>query len=104
MSNFKQEAANVISWALDKGILSSSTALLQHGKMVEEVYELKHAITTKDKAAIADELGDVLVTAVIQAQMWGLDATQCLTEAVTKITKRDGQLIDGVFVKSEDLV
>ena len=104
MSTFKQEAAKVIFWALDKGILNRSTALVQHGKMVEEVYELKHAITKKDKASVADELGDVLVTAIIQAQMWGLDATQCLADAVAKITKRDGQLIDGVFVKSEDLV
>lgn len=104
MSTFEQEAAKVISWALDKGILSGSTALRQHGKMVEEVYELKHAINKKEKVLVSDELGDVLVTTIVQAQMWGLDVTRCLADAVAKITKRDGQLIDGVFVKSEDLV
>lgn len=99
MSTFKQESEKVVAWALDKGILNKSTALLQNGKMVEEVYELKHAIIMKDKEAVADELGDVLVTAVIQAQMWGLDVTECLRKAVTKITKRKGAMKEGVFVK-----
>ena len=98
---FIVQCNEVLRWALDKGIFNKSTALLQHGKMVEEVYELKHAITTKDRDAVEDELGDVLVTAVIQAQFWGLDPVHCLTRAVSKITARDGEMKDGLYVKTE---
>ena len=101
VQSFTNAANKVIYWALDKGIFNKSTALLQNGKMVEEVYELKHAITTKDRDAVEDELGDVLVTAIVQAQFWGLDPVHCLTRAVEKITARDGEMKDGLYVKTK---
>ncbi len=98
---FIVQSNEVLSWAAAKGIFNQSTALIQHGKMVEEVYELKHAITTKDRDAVEDELGDVLVTAIVQAQFWGLDPVHCLTRAVEKITARDGEMKDGLYVKAK---
>ena len=101
VQSFTNAANKVIYWALDKGIFNKSTALLQNGKMVEEVYELKHAITMQDRDAVEDELGDVLVTAIVQAQFWGLDPTTCLSKAVEKITARDGEMKDGLYVKTK---
>tara|TARA_R110002096_G_scaffold430713_1_gene644973 strand:+ start:521 stop:874 length:354 start_codon:yes stop_codon:yes gene_type:complete len=98
---FITQCKEVLRWAGDKGIFNNSTALLQNGKMVEEVYELKHAITMKDRDAVEDELGDVLVTAIVQAQFWGLDPVHCLTRAVEKITARDGEMKDGLYVKTK---
>jgi len=99
--SFTNAANKVLYWALDKGIFNKSTALLQHGKMVEEVYELKYAISTNDRDSVEDELGDVLVTAIVQAQFWGLDPTTCLSKAVAKIAARDGEMRDGLYVKTK---
>ena len=48
---------------------------------------LKHAI------------GDIIVTLIIQAQMWGLSATDCLTEVYKEISQRKGMMVNGKFVK-----
>lgn len=91
----------VINWAEDKGILSDATPFSQFFKTREEIEELWTEIEKGNKAKIEDELGDVLVTLIIQAEMWGLSATDCLMKAYAKISQRKGKMIDGVFVKDE---
>jgi NTP pyrophosphatase (non-canonical NTP hydrolase) len=54
-----------------------------------------------DVDRVRDEMGDVLVTLAIQANLWGLSLTECLDEAYNKINVRTGHMIDGVFVKDE---
>ena len=45
------------------------------------------------------EMGDVLVTLIINADLHGIDIEDCLYEALQKITKRKGKMVDGAFVK-----
>jgi NTP pyrophosphatase (non-canonical NTP hydrolase) len=91
----------VVDWAHDKGIFDNSTPIAQMGKMKEEVEELDEEVLLNDKSLIRikGELGDVLVTAIIQAHFHGLSLADCLQQAHDKITKRKGKLVDGVFVK-----
>ena len=91
----------VINWAEEKGILTHATPFTQFGKTREEIEELWKEIEAGNKSAIEDELGDVLVTLVIQAEMWGLSATDCLMKAYAKISQRKGKMENGVFVKEE---
>ena len=97
METLEQE---VIEWAEQKGIFDMSTNVDQMKKMLEEVEELDYEVHYYDSLAnIQGELGDVLVCAVIQAKFHGLSLSGCLNQAVDKITKRTGQMKNGVFVK-----
>ena len=91
----------VVEWAHDKGIFDNSGPIAQISKMKEEVEELDEELFFIDKSLIRieGELGDVLVTVIIQAHFHGLSLADCLQQAHDKITKRKGKLVDGVFVK-----
>jgi len=91
----------VVEWAHDKGIFDNSGPIAQMSKMKEEVEELDEEVLLNDKSLIRikGELGDVLVTAIIQAHFHGLSLADCLQQAHDKISKRKGKLVDGVFVK-----
>ena len=67
----------IVAWADDRKIFEQSTASLQFSKTLEEVNELYDGIQEGDVDEIADAIGDVMVTLIIQAQMWGLSATDC---------------------------
>jgi len=91
----------VVRWAKQKGIFDESSAASQMDKMYEEVEELDEEVRDiiQDREAIKNELGDVLVTCVIQANFRGLHLQTCLEAALNKITKRTGRMINGQFVK-----
>ncbi len=89
----------VIEWASEKGILEKSNPKAQLTKTLEEVDELVEAINDDNKAEVEDAIGDVIVTLIIQAELWGLSATDCLETAYNIIAKRTGKMVDGVFVK-----
>ena len=91
----------VLQWAWEKGILDNSAPLRQHVKTQEEVNELLDAISKDDKAEIADAIGDIAVTIIIQAELNELDFTECLRGAYDVIAKRRGKMVDGIFVKDE---
>ncbi len=101
---FEELEESVIQWAFTKGILgdySMDRRLAQLSKFEEEASEFMHEVESENPHAIRDELGDVLVTLIIQANLWGLSLSECLEEAYEKISARSGQMIDGVFVKDE---
>jgi NTP pyrophosphatase (non-canonical NTP hydrolase) len=109
----------IIDWAKEKGILEKATPITQFSKTVEEVEELNAALLAQSegletfinakgkrvdtKEEIADSVGDITVTLIIQCEMQGLDFKECLIGAYNIISKRNGKMIDGIFVKSEDL-
>ena len=57
-------------------------------KLEEEIAELREALAQEDKAQIADELGDILFTAVNLARKLGLDAEAGLRHANAKFERR----------------
>ena len=89
----------IVAWADDRRIFEQSTASLQFSKTLEEVNELYDGIQEGDVDEIADAIGDVMVTLIIQAQMWGLSATDCLTGVYKEISQRKGMMVNGKFVK-----
>lgn len=117
MKKYEDLEALVLLWAKEKGILDNATPLAQADKTLEEVNELIEAceaqskgldsfinskgnlVHTKDE--LSDALGDILVTLIIGAELQGLKLEDCLESAYNVISKRQGKMIDGKFVKNE---
>ena len=99
MMDYNQLEALVIEWADNKGILNNGTPPAQANKTMEECQELVDAIQNDNRDEIADALGDILVTIIIQAKMQNMSLVECLEGAYNVITKRTGKMVDGQFVK-----
>ena len=54
------------------------------------------------KNNIMDAVGDIYVTLVMQAGVWGLEMEECVEYAYTQIKDRKGKMVEGVFVKEEE--
>lgn len=99
MKKYNELEALVIAWATQKGILEKGNPYIQNRKTFEEVDELETAIVEKNRDEIIDALGDILVTIIIQAEMQGLSLVECLESAYNVISKRNGKMINGTFIK-----
>jgi hypothetical protein len=102
----------VEQWAKDKGIDKAESWKPQFKKIVEEVMEYKEELKKFDNVKGEEyswcydemvEMGDILITLIIMAQQRGYEIRDCLIHAYLKIKDRQGEVIDGSFVKSEDI-
>ena len=93
---------DVIRWAEARGIIENSDSKTQLLKAVSELGELADAIIKRDRPAIVDGIGDVLVCLIVVGALEDLDLTRCLESAYEQIKDRKGYLNkNGVFVKNE---
>lgn len=99
MMDYNQLENLVIEWAQNKGILEKATTAAQANKTMEECQELIDAIQDDNRDEIADALGDILVTIIIQAKMQNMSLLECLEGAYNVIAKRTGKMVNGQFVK-----
>jgi NTP pyrophosphatase (non-canonical NTP hydrolase) len=99
MMDYNQLEALVIEWAENKGILTNGTPERQADKTLEEVEELREAISKNDRHEISDALGDILITIIIQAKMQNMSLLECLEGAYNVIAKRTGKMVNGQFLK-----
>lgn len=91
---------NVIRWAEARGIIENSDSKTQLLKAVSEMGELADAIIKRDRPAIVDGIGDVLVCLIVVGALEDIDLTRCLESAYNEIKDRKGYLNkNGVFVK-----
>jgi len=100
MENLMQK---VRQWAAEKGIFEKGNPTAQWFKMHEEVHELIEAYAEGNPDEVKLEAGDVGVTWVIWCAMNNLCPKDCLQQAYDKISKREGKMVNGSFVKIEDL-
>lgn len=92
----------VIRWAEARGIIANSDSKTQLLKAVSEMGELSDAIIKRDRPAIVDGIGDVLVCLIVVGALEDINLTQCLESAYNEIKDRKGYLNkDGVFVKQQ---
>tara|TARA_R110000868_G_scaffold188768_6_gene431575 strand:- start:69 stop:419 length:351 start_codon:yes stop_codon:yes gene_type:complete len=111
--NIEELEQKIIQWGIDRNLIGptgEATKAGQQKKTEEEVRELYDAIRIVDfgfteyqeeeaNPDVRDAIGDIIVTLVMQAQMWGLTLTECITAAWNEIKDRRGKMIGGVFVK-----
>jgi len=99
----KEDITELIKkWAVDRNVVSGDVKS-QMVKLLEEAGELAEGINKNKKDLIVDSIGDVYVVLVILCMQLGLDINDCIKAAYEEIKDRKGKLINGLFVKEEDL-
>jgi hypothetical protein len=102
-------------WADEKDLIDLENALKQADKTQEELDELKfnlklrklgvrNYINEKDeprdvKEQIKDDIGDIIVTLMIQCKIQETSFIECLNIAWEQIKDRKGQTINGTFIR-----
>lgn len=94
-------------WADSRG-LKQADPKIQWMRITEEVGEIRDVLLkptkfTEPQAALKDAIGDTLVTIIVLAHQLDLDITECLGIAYEEIKNRKGKMVNGTFVKEEDL-
>lgn len=100
--NLNELVKNVEEWSINKG-LDKSESSKQYLKVAEESGEVAAALARNDNEALKDGIGDEIVTLIILAQQRGLTLEECLNAAYQEISDRKGKMVNGVFVKEDDL-
>lgn len=86
-------------WATEKGIYAKGDPKTQFLKLQEESGELAKALLKKDEPEIIDALGDCVVVLVNLSELCGYRLEDCIESAYNVISKRKGEMINGIFVK-----
>lgn len=92
----------VEQWSINKDLHKADSSK-QFLKVTEEVGEVAAALARGQHTELQDGIGDVVVTLIILAQQNGLTLEDCLEHAYNEIADRKGKMINGVFVKQENL-
>lgn len=106
-NTFSDLIAKINQWA-DERNLKQADPKIQRMRITEEVGEIRDVLLkptkfTEPQAALKDAIGDTLVTIIVLAHQLDLDVTECLSIAYEEIKNRKGKMINGTFVKEEDL-
>ena len=91
-----------IKWGVDKNIIGPNrkgTVRAQVEKLLEEATETYDAVSFGNIDEIKDGIGDVIISATLLAQMYGLTMDECHEAALQVVEKRTGKMVDGTFVK-----
>ena len=94
-------------WA-DERNLKQADPKIQWMRITEEVGEIRDVLLkptkfTEPQIALKDAIGDTLVTIIVLAHQLDLDINECLNIAYEEIKNRKGKMINGTFVKEDDL-
>lgn len=106
-NTFEDLITNINQWA-DERNLKQADPKIQWMRVTEEVGEIRDVLLkptkfTEPQAALKDAIGDTLVTIIVLAHQLDLDVTECLSIAYEEIKNRKGKMVNGTFVKEEDL-
>ena len=90
----------IIIWSQQRKIIPNSNPESQLLKAVSEMGELADATIKKDREAIIDAVGDVMVCLVNYCALQDLNLVDCMEVAYDQIKNRRGTLLpNGVFQK-----
>jgi len=94
---------NIREWAQQRGIYDKGDTKTQLIKLQEEMGELAKATLENDKPEIIDAIGDMTVVLTNLAHLNGVHIETCIAEAYKVISDRTGLMINGTFVKTDNL-
>ena len=93
---------NIASWGRVRKITTNGKPITQAIKTLEETHELLEAVNKDNKAEIADSIGDIVVTLIMQTELQGMDFEDCVRGAYREIEHRTGELNEvGDFIKDK---
>lgn len=90
-------------WATDRA-LDTADPNKQMLKLGEEYGELCAGMARSDAGKVIDSIGDMYVVMTILSMQIGINIEDAVQIAYDEIKHRKGRMINGVFVKQEDLV
>lgn len=99
---FEELIENVKQWSIDRN-LNNADSTKQFIKLAEEFGEMAQGIAKNNKDQVVDSIGDMLVVLTIYCQQENIELKDCFAAAWNEIRNRKGKMINGVFVKEEDL-
>lgn len=91
------------TWAEARNLIEGSKPVNQVSKLVEELGELATGVNKGKMDLIADGIGDAVVVLTILAKQCNMNIEDCIDIAWNEIKDRKGKMVDGIFVKEEDL-
>jgi len=90
-----------MQWHEDRNLIKGSSDKDQVLKLMQELGELSDSVCKgKD---VRDDLGDMMVVMLNIMRRNSITMEACLNTAYNDIKNRKGKMVDGVFVKEEDL-
>ncbi|MGM0260440.1 MazG-like family protein [Enterococcus sp. AZ102] len=98
----KETTELIKQWFYDRK-LNDADPFRQLAKLQEESGELAAGIIRKNDLKTKDSIGDITVVLIGICTQLDIDYKECVEMAYNEIKDRKGELIDGVFVKEEDL-
>lgn len=93
---------DIRKWAADRN-LHTADPDKQVLKLGEEFGELCQAMAKSKPDQVKDAIGDMYVVLTILSMQLNLFIEDCVQLAYDEIKDRKGKMINGVFVKEEDL-
>lgn len=94
--------SNIAQWHHSRNLVEGSDDPSQMLKLVEELGELAGNVARGRD--IKDDVGDMIVVLTNICERNGLSLADCALTAYNDIKDRKGRMVEGVFVKEEDLV
>ena len=90
----------ILQWSESRKIIPNSNPESQLLKAVSEMGELADATIKKDKEAVIDAVGDVMVCLINYCALQDIHLVDCMEVAYDQIKNRRGTLLpNGVFQK-----
>ena len=90
-------------WAADRGLYQKGDVKTQYVKLQEEAGEVARAIIKNDPVELKDGIGDMVVVLTNLAHLAGFTIEECIESAYDVILDRQGEMVNGSFVKNETL-
>ncbi|MEV2286961.1 MazG-like family protein [Paenibacillus larvae] len=95
-------AVKIRTWAVDRN-LHVADPNKQVLKLGEEFGELCQGMAKGKPDQVIDSIGDMYVVLTILSMQLDLKLEDCVQRAYDEIKSRNGKMVNGVFVKEEDL-
>jgi len=92
---------DIRQWAMDRNLITGTSAEKQFLKLAEEFGELGNAIGKDNLPEIKDAIGDMIVVLTILSSQYGVNVEYCIDSAWEEIKDRKGKMINGIFVKEK---
>lgn len=100
--NLDNLTQNIKEWAVVRD-LHRADPNKQMLKLVEELGELAEGMAKDKFGDVKDAIGDIYVVLTILSMQMDINVEDCIQLAYNEIKDRKGKMINGVFVKEDDL-
>lgn len=94
---------DIREWANARNIILGATPHAQFVKLIEEIGELAEGIAKSRLEAVKDGIGDAVVVLTVLAAQHNLYIEDCIEAAWQEIKDRKGRMVNGTYIKNEDL-